>query len=284
MSESTILEETIKAAREIAQKNFDSATSEPKWLELEDLERLQGDYSYPPKHDYSKDILVERGEERANLLLDLLPGTTLNSFLELGCGDGMVSYSLMKKGKEATAIDRRDTRFDPRAEEAGIVKSMEVDNLEFDDDSLDVVFSFSAFEHFPDPNKALAEMYRVTKPGGYIYIDFGPLYMSPLGLHAYRSITVPYCQHLFEQKTIVDFLKKNDKPILDFSYCNGWSYVKYKKLWDSFAGRLEKEYYKEILNHKYLELVNEYPSCFKSKTDEFDDLTCSYIKVLFKKV
>jgi ubiquinone/menaquinone biosynthesis C-methylase UbiE len=43
--------------------------------------------------------------------------------------------------------------------------------LPFPDGRLDFCFSFNAIEHFPDYRRTVAEMYRVTRPGGAVYIE-----------------------------------------------------------------------------------------------------------------
>ena len=40
-------------------------------------------------------------------------------------------------------------------------------NLPFDDDSYDVIFCNHVLEHIPDDTKAMRELYRVMKPGGW---------------------------------------------------------------------------------------------------------------------
>ena len=74
---------------------------------------------------------------------------------------------------------------------------MDAANMQFEDETFDFVFSYDAFEHFASPENVLLEAIRVVRKRGYIYLEFGPLYYSPYGEHAYRSITVPYCQFLF---------------------------------------------------------------------------------------
>lgn len=49
---------------------------------------------------------------------------------------------------------------------------MDAENLEFEDDSFDVVINFSAIFHFPDPARAVAEMARVLKPGGRFVLSY----------------------------------------------------------------------------------------------------------------
>ena len=47
-----------------------------------------------------------------------------------------------------------------------ILMKMDVEDLEFPDDSFDTVISTFVFFTVPDPLKALTEVYRVLKPGG----------------------------------------------------------------------------------------------------------------------
>jgi len=43
----------------------------------------------------------------------------------------------------------------------------DITNLPFDDNSFDVIFCNHVLEHIPDDTKAMQELYRVMKPGGW---------------------------------------------------------------------------------------------------------------------
>ena len=59
------------------------------------------------------------------------------------------------------------------ARERGLeVKEGSVTELPFDDASFDVTCSFKVLAHVPDIGKALAEMARVTRPGGVMLAEF----------------------------------------------------------------------------------------------------------------
>ncbi len=62
----------------------------------------------------------------------------------------------------------------------------------------DVVVANDAMEHFAEPEVALGEMARVTKPGGAIWVFFTP-HFSPLGSHLYDYIYTPWCHLLFRR-------------------------------------------------------------------------------------
>ena len=268
-----------------AKKLFESTLPIAKQLSISDLRQLQKQYPFPPEYGYSSEILDMRGRERADQLISLVPSITCNKYLEFGCWDGMVCYYLNKHGKKAYGVDNRGTGFDKRALEGGVdLRVMDASDLKFENDCFDVVFSYDSFEHFSDPAGVLSEIYRVLRPGGYIYLEFGPLFMSPMGLHAYRQITVPYSQHLFSEQTLINFLVEENLGTLDFNHVNRWSLIQFRNLFNSYSGKLEKEKYIENSNYNHLDLVRKYAPVFKSKTANFDELTCRSIEVLFRKL
>jgi len=90
--------------------------------------------------------------------------------------------------------------------------------------------------------------------------------MSPWGLHGYKSINIPYSAFLFPMQLIKKFSKIIEVLVpLGKSQVNKWSLEDYRKLWERY-------------------LIKLYPSCFKSKTNFFDNLIVDRIDVLFKKI
>ncbi len=287
-------------------KIFNKAPGKPVWLGRNELESLNQKYPLPSPYPYDSQSLENKGGERAEEILGMIPTKRekINTFLELGCWDGMVSCNLKRKGKQTTAIDNRIEGFDQRAINEGVALSqMDVTHLKFENESFDFVFSYDGFEHFDEPELVLQEAIRVVKQGGYIYCFFGPLFMSPAGLHIYNIISVPYCQFLFPKELIKDFVKiKKIKATQDGSYVvngnlfpcetddwvaqdplNGWSVRKFRRLWSKYSNKLERIKYCEHVNISHLDLIAKYPSCFKSKTKYFDNLIVSSIEVLFIK-
>lgn len=70
-------------------------------------------------------------------------------------------------------------------------------DLPFRDDWFDFCFSQNAFEHIPDPEKALREVVRVTRSGGLVYLMFDPLWTADSGSHFLQFIGEPWA-HLIE--------------------------------------------------------------------------------------
>ena len=96
---------------------------------------------------------------------DNLIGT---SVLDLGSGTGAAFDQLLNY--ETTAIDPDKKMLELNSFENKVLGSAE--NLPFDDNSFDNVFCSFVWRNVTDTSKALAEVYRVLRPGGkFILLD-----------------------------------------------------------------------------------------------------------------
>ncbi len=100
--------------------------------------------------------------------------------LECGCGTGLLLERMARFTSKATGIDLSPGMLE-KAKERGLdVTVGSVTDLPFPDASFDVTCSFKVLAHVPDIGKALAEMARVTRPGGVILAEF----YNPLSFRA----------------------------------------------------------------------------------------------------
>ena len=93
------------------------------------------------------------------------------SVLEIGCATGELSERLAASGVRITAVDSSERMLaSAQAESAGKVNYLagSITNLPFTDNSFDAVISASVVNVVDDKQKALAEMFRVCKPGGQV--------------------------------------------------------------------------------------------------------------------
>ena len=91
-----------------------------------------------------------------------------NTVLDLGSGTGAAFDQLINY--ETTAIDPDEKMLELNSFENKVLGSAE--NLPFDDNSFDNVFCSFVWRNVADTNKALAEVYRVLRPGGkFILLD-----------------------------------------------------------------------------------------------------------------
>jgi ubiquinone/menaquinone biosynthesis C-methylase UbiE len=98
------------------------------------------------------------------------------ALLEIGCGMGTDLLQLAKRGFDVTGIDLTEEgislarkRFQMHNIPARL-KIGDAENLDFDNDTFDVVYSFGVLHHTPDTQKAIDEVNRVLKPGGLAVI------------------------------------------------------------------------------------------------------------------
>jgi SAM-dependent methyltransferase len=101
--------------------------------------------------------------------LVLQPEDCIRRILVVGCGDGEEAADLADFFDcDVDAIDVQDY-FRVRHQKVTF-QQMDARELRFDDDAFDIVWSFHAVEHIPQPERAMAEMRRVLRPGGAFMI------------------------------------------------------------------------------------------------------------------
>lgn len=97
--------------------------------------------------------------------------------LEAGCGTGNYVVSLTKMGHNVIGIELDNKRVKIAKEymkkyginEENIIQG-DLQDLPFSDNSFDAIFSHGVIEHIHNHEKAVNELYRVLKPGGYALI------------------------------------------------------------------------------------------------------------------
>ena len=92
--------------------------------------------------------------------------------LEIGCGMGCMAMNWAKRGAQITAIDlnpvaieqtrRRFEVFDL----SGDIREVDAENLPFESNQFDFVYSWGVVHHTPGIRAAIAEMFRVLRPSG----------------------------------------------------------------------------------------------------------------------
>ena len=79
------------------------------------------------------------------------------------------------------------------------------EDLCVEDNSIDLVFTLYAIEHFNDVDKAFKEMYRVLKPGGVLYAQWSNFY-SLEGCHDEGLVDIPWAHVLLPQDEYSDYV------------------------------------------------------------------------------
>ena len=90
--------------------------------------------------------------------------------LEIGCNRGLLLRKLQKQNIDAIGIDINKKAVEKKVVEE--VYEMDAQDLKFEDESFDKIYSAHTIEHIPNLKKAFREMERVLKPGGRIVLIY----------------------------------------------------------------------------------------------------------------
>jgi ubiquinone/menaquinone biosynthesis C-methylase UbiE len=130
------------------------------------------------KHFVNSPTHTRRVDSHANQLLSRIDYQPGGRYLDVGCGVGTAARMVAATSElSVTAVD-----IDPEqiatarrgAPQPNLqYKVMDATKLQFADGEFDVVASRMATHHIPDWERAISEMARVLRPGGYLlYTDF----------------------------------------------------------------------------------------------------------------
>jgi SAM-dependent methyltransferase len=123
--------------------------------------------------------------------------------LDFGCGTGADAIEVASRGaKKVIGLDIRERALQiarRSAADAGLA-----DRCVFVTETLegaDAVISLDGFEHYADPRGALSTMKGLLRPGGRIFIAFGPPWFHPLGGHLFSVF--PWAHLIFTEKALI---------------------------------------------------------------------------------
>jgi SAM-dependent methyltransferase len=138
---------------------------------------------------------------------------------DIGAGDGIIDLGLAIKGKPQALMgyDVRLTDYGGlhrAAQAAGVVGDEMPQNLTFiqsDTESIpaqtgvfDVAVTWSVFEHVDNPVALLAEVRRILKPTGVLFLQLWPFWLSQHGGHLWPHIDDPFPHLMRKDEAILD--------------------------------------------------------------------------------
>ena len=138
--------------------------------------------------------------QSSEALLDAAEVTADMRILDVCCGPGMISAAAIARGAKPVGLDFSAAAIDIARAKVPAAEFHEGDaeKLPFDDSSFDAVVCGFGIIHLPNPERALAEMYRVLKKGqraaASVWVEpgagngFGLLYGA---IRAYANLDVP---------------------------------------------------------------------------------------------
>ena len=160
----------------------------------------------------------ENRDKKALAILKTIEGLTSASLSELncvdvGCGSGGVAFHLSPYVRSMTGLDPetwdRWDEFEGATENLRFLQES-VGDLSIKDASVDIVICNQVYEHVPDAQILINEIFRMLKPGGFCYFA-GPNLLFPIEPHVFwpfvhwlpRDFAVRLMR-LFGSKAILD--------------------------------------------------------------------------------
>jgi SAM-dependent methyltransferase len=121
-------------------------------------------YELVEEHRYQKEWHIPAAADFSN--------TRGKKVLEIGCGLGTDGAQFALAGADYTGIDLTDAAVDLARRRfdlfnlPGAFRTADAENLDFPNESFDVVYSHGVLHHTPDTVRAVREVHRVLRPGG----------------------------------------------------------------------------------------------------------------------
>jgi ubiquinone/menaquinone biosynthesis C-methylase UbiE len=163
--------------------------------------------------DFSAGYERERGAGGYHRLVDDLEMQVLRPFvdgarvLEVGCGTGLILGRLAERAAGAWGLDLSPGMLRAARQRGLDVVLGSATQLPFADASFDLVCSFKVLAHVPDIRAALAEVARVTRPGGSMVLEF----YNPWSLR-YLAKRIAGPQPISDGRTEADVFTRWDSP------------------------------------------------------------------------
>ena len=262
-------------------------------LDYGELLAMTSHYPTAPKPDLNQ---VKRQQRKwSNRIARLAETFLCQKILETGSGRGFSALFLMENKFNIIASDYTFTLLEEvKQARLPFVVCNSTESLPFPNDSIDLVYSINAFEHFDPAEAAIDEMLRILRPGGVLFMTFSPLYNSAFGLHANRRLGIPYSQFLFTADTIQRFLDDHhDELIKTYDAgsdttkvgpsINGYSLRRYRELFRKRRDHLHILAFIERTNLSGLNVIRRNPGLIKSQVPDFAELVIEGIKIVGQK-
>lgn len=171
---------------------------------------MTSSFSCPPPESFSDPVFLEkfttvprRIKDTVQPHLDLSHGTVL----DFGCGEGTTALALALEHPQAQIhgmdVEAYFHQLAGMAQAQLRIRDLP-DNLSFfeaepgefpyDEESLDLIYSWSVFEHLDERLMAdiLQRLLVILKSGGLFFVNVRPLYFSPKGAHLHNFTSVDW--------------------------------------------------------------------------------------------
>lgn len=119
---------------------------------------------------YSDKYNLKKQAEYRKILKRFEKYRQLNNILEIGCNVGAFLYQARARGWNETGVEPVEACAKYAQEKYRLnVIPASLENARLPENSFDVVYSNTVFEHLSHPTRVLREVLRILRPGGVVY-------------------------------------------------------------------------------------------------------------------
>lgn len=152
--------------------------AQPRLREAEIMKRYSPDYFYKEylpvfrADETSYDLDLVRGHYHLYLQLIAPLAVTGRRLLDVGSGAGFFLKAAESAGWDVEGVEVSTAAADYANRVLGVrVRRAKLEDVGFGPDTFDVVTLLDTIEHLGDPDRAMAEIFRIMKPGGRLILN-----------------------------------------------------------------------------------------------------------------
>lgn len=138
-------------------------------------EKVISDYNgYDYKKEFWEDVDRQYEDQADRMAIRKLLPKRMEKFADIGGGYGRLANEYLKRARKIYLFDYSKTELEQAKEIYGDkieTRAGDIYKLPFKDDELDGLMMVRVTHHLKDLDKAVAELYRVLKPGGVAVIE-----------------------------------------------------------------------------------------------------------------
>ena len=230
--------------------------------------------------DYSDEGQMKLAEERLTFLKQITEKTTFNNICEIGPGTGALLTKIVGDCNcYGTGVDIEEkVKFKHKS--ARIITSGVHIMDEIENESIDLLYSFDAFEHIHNVKDAFFNCLHKLAPGGNMFIKVGPTYYTPWGFHYYHITRIPYVHVLFNEKLLTNYSEQIGIPV---PWTNRVPAISYFEILNELPFNIKLLNFWYDFNWYNSDIIIKNPHVFKSKHINFENFFITSIYFLVKK-
>lgn len=177
---------------------------------------------------YDVDKTGKHAREQYKYVLNELQQLDFQKILDVGCGTGEILKSIKERYSfvQLYGLDISEEMLKQANDKLKGTATLilgDAENITLETNSFDLLLCTDSFHHYPNPQQAISEFYRVLKHGKFLLIAD---YWKPFPIRQIMNLFISYSNEgdvkIYSKKEIIEFLKQG-----------GFQEIIYKKIQNS---------------------------------------------------